>query len=152
MTDKQADYTIRAMTPDDVPEVLAIEEDVHVSPWTDGIFRDCLRVGYLSQVMVHEGEIVGYIVMSSVAGEAHLFNIVVRRDYQGLGLGRVLMKHVFDMARKLNAKSIFLEVRPSNFAAINLYTSLGFDEVGIRKDYYPTPRGREDALIFAMEL
>lgn len=144
---------LRLMTPDDVPAVIAIEAAAHAAPWTEGIFRDCLRVGYQCEVLELDGVIVGYTVMSVAAGEAHLFNVCIDKDWQGRGFGRLLVNHVIDEARSRKAFSVFLEVRPSNKPAISLYEDLGFVEVGVRKDYYPCKNGkREDALIFARDL
>jgi ribosomal-protein-alanine N-acetyltransferase len=142
----------RSMTVSDISKVLNIEEKAHRAPWTEKIFSDCLRVGYICELMEVEHEIIGYGVMSVVADEAHLFNVCVDNNYQGQGFGRQLLNYFVDLARQRMAKSIFLEVRPSNSAAVNLYESAGFNEVGRRKDYYPAENGREDALIMARDL
>lgn len=140
---------IRRMTEADVEAVIAIERRAYPFPWTPGIFRDCLRVGYNAWVCLQGEEIRGYALMSSGGGEAHLLNICIDPDYQGGGLGRFLLQHVLRQAGRVGADQIFLEVRPSNAAAIHLYEDLGFIEVGRRKGYYPAEQGREDALILA---
>jgi len=131
---------------------MAIENDVHLAPWTEGIFRDCLRVAYHCEVAEMDGEIVGYLVLSVTAGEAHLFNVCVSRNQQGKGLGRALVARSIEVARIREADSMFLEVRPSNKNALRLYDNMGFNEVGVRKNYYPAKNGREDALILALPL
>jgi len=140
------------MNADDIPAVMAIEKSVHLAPWTEGIFRDCLRVAYHCEVLENDGEVLGYIVLSVTAGEAHLFNVCVHGDYQGKGLGRALVNRAIEVARIREADSMFLEVRPSNRNALHLYDAMGFNEVGVRKDYYPSANGREDALILALPL
>jgi len=136
----------------DLPDILAIEESCHAYPWTMGIFRDCIRVGYYCASMKHQNVIQAYGVMSIVAGEAHIFNVAVPVKLRGNGLGEVMMLHLLDQARHGDAKTVFLEVRPSNSVAINLYEKMGFIEVGIRKDYYPNGDKREDAVIMAKEI
>ncbi len=143
---------IRAMTEADVPQVVAIEVAAHRSPWTAGIFADCLRVGYHCDVMEEGEHIVAYSVLSMAAGEAHLFNLCVDPASQGQGLGRSMLEFVLDKCRRHQIRTVFLEVRPSNERAIALYESAGFNETGRRKDYYPDGDEREDALIMALEL
>lgn len=136
----------------DLEQVLAIETGAYEFPWTIGIFRDCLRAGYNCWVLADEVEILGYGILSVAAGEAHVINVCVTRARQGAGHGRHLMKRLLDLARWHKAQRIFLEVRPSNTSAIALYHDLGFNEISRRPNYYPAKRGREDALVMAMEL
>ena len=143
---------LRAMTADDLEQVAAIELAAYAYPWTHGIFRDCLRAGYDCIVLAHGIEVVGYGVLSAAAGEAHVLNVCVAPAQQGQGHARRLMKRLIDLARWHRAERIFLEVRPSNTHAIALYDKLGFNEIGKRPNYYPAKRGREDAVVMAMEL
>ncbi|MGE0080388.1 MAG: ribosomal protein S18-alanine N-acetyltransferase [Thiohalomonadaceae bacterium] len=146
------DALIRPMREEDVAAIIAVEERAYYSPWTETIFRDCLRVGYSCWVLEREAVILGYGVLSAAVGEAHLLNLCVAPEHQGQGHGRRLLTHFIDVARGHRAEAMFLEVRPSNRAAIALYESTGFNQVGSRRDYYPAPKGREDALIFALAL
>jgi len=143
---------VRAMTYADLDAVMVTEEQVYPFPWTRGIFSDCLRVGYYCRVLEKDGLIAGYAVMSFGAQEAHLLNICVRANQRGHSFGRLLLLDVLAAAKSLGADTMLLEVRPSNVAAIRLYESMGFNEIGLRKDYYPAERGREDALMFALAL
>lgn len=141
------------MQESDVPAVMAVEERAYPYPWTDGIFRDCIRVGYDCWVGMLDSRLVGYAVMSFGAEEAHLLNLCVAPSRQGGGLGRRMLAHVLRHARRLGAEAIFLEVRPTNTPALELYRRTGFAEIGRRKDYYPADRGeREDALVLALRL
>lgn len=140
---------IRPMTVEDLATVMAIELRAYPFPWTEGIFRDCLRVGYGGWVIERNGEIHGYSVMMAGGGEAHVLNLCVRPESRGQGLGRLMMEHMLTQASRLKADTLLLEVRPSNQAAIHLYHSMGFNELGMRKGYYPAVGGREDALILA---
>lgn len=143
---------IRPMTDEDLLDVMRIEEAGYSHPWTIGIFRDCLRVGYFCQVLEQDNVVVGHAVMSEAVGEAHILNICVSPRAQGAGLGRILVEHLLDAAARMSVEIVLLEVRPSNKIAVGLYHRLGFCEVGSRKSYYPTHDGREDALIMALNL
>jgi len=143
---------LRPMRDADVEAVAAIERSAYEFPWSAGIFRDCLRAGYDCRVLVEEQTIVGYGILSVGAGEAHVLNVCIAPSHQGQRLGRRLVHRVIDLARWHRAERIFLEVRPSNERAIALYLSLGFNEIGKRPNYYPARRGREDAIVMAIEL
>lgn len=144
--------TFRSMCEDDLDAVMEIEQLGYPQPWTRGIFHDCLRVGYLCQVLEIDGRIHAYGVMSSGGGEAHVLNLCVRRQSQRQGLGRLMLRQLVESARRLHVDLVLLEVRPSNRAALALYESVGFSEVGLRKNYYPAKGGREDALIMALSV
>lgn len=148
----QSPLSLRRMEDKDISNVMTIELLSYEFPWTEGIFRDCIRVGYRCRVLEEDGEMVGYAVMSVGAGESHVLNVCVRPDTRERGYGRILMTELIDQARALGAEMMFLEVRPSNLAARALYEKLGFNEVGARNNYYPARNGREDALILACHL
>jgi len=136
----------------DIDAVAAIENRAYVFPWTPGIFRDCLRAGHQCWVLEAGTQLLGYGVLSAAAGEAHLLNICIAPEYQGRGHGRRLLRRLIDLARWHKAQQVFLEVRPSNPAAIALYRDEGFNEIGQRPNYYPAAKGREDAIVMALEL
>ena len=140
------------MRPDDIETVSAIENRAYVFPWTPGIFRDCLRAGHHCWVLEAGSTLLGYGVLSAAAGEAHILNICIAPEYQGRGHGRRLLRRLVDLARWHQAGQVFLEVRPSNPRAIQLYREEGFNEIGQRPNYYPAEKGREDAIVMAMEL
>jgi len=146
---KEAELYIRPMSEEDFEIIMDIEKHVYDFPWSQTIFQDCLRVGYCCWVLERDGVLVAYGVMSVAAGESHILNLCVHSDYQSIGLGKMLLTHLLDLAQEHNANTTFLEVRPSNFAAIKLYFNMGFDEIGMRRNYYPAKMGREDALILA---
>ena len=144
---------MRAMTPDDVDAVLAIEQAVQRFPWTRGNFIDVLSSGYICRV--HEtdsGEIRGYAILMPTVDEAELLNIGVAAAQQRKGLGRAMLAEMLNVARGRNMKRVFLEVRSSNVAAIALYRSAGFSEAGVRRGYYQGANGSEDAIVMACEL
>jgi len=140
------------MLPGHLDAVVANEVAAYGFPWTRGIFLDCLRAGYDCWV-VQDGEaIIGHGVLSAAAREAHILNVCVAPAWQGRGHGRRVLEHLLKLARWQRSERVFLEVRPSNLHAVALYESVGFNEVGRRPNYYPAERGREDALVMAMEL
>ena len=145
-------FQLRPMRSDDVATVMAVELSAYTYPWTEGIFRDCLRVGYQCWVAQLGPELVGYSVMSVAVGEAHILNICIAPQRQGQGLGRRLLRRMLRMAGELQADTAYLEVRESNRAAQALYESLGFNQIGQRRGYYPADGGREDALVYAKTL
>ncbi len=140
------------MTAQDLEQIMHIELAMYPFPWTRRIFEDCLRVGYRCHVGEVEGNLAGYGVMSTGASEAHVLNLCVAGEFQRRGLAREMLSLLLDEADKLKVRDVFLEVRPSNAGAIILYEQMGFNQVGLRKDYYPTEEGREDAIIFASSL
>jgi [ribosomal protein S18]-alanine N-acetyltransferase len=143
---------IRAMVPADLWRIAGIEQTSYSFPWSDRIFRDCIKAGYFCRVAEVRRDIVGYAIMSMGAGEAHVLNVCVRVDFREQGVGRYFMQLLFEHARDSQCRDIFLEVRPSNPSAIHLYESLGFQRVGVRKGYYQATAGREDAWVYKLSL
>jgi ribosomal-protein-alanine N-acetyltransferase len=127
--------------------VVAIERAGYQFPWSEAIFRDCLRVGYICRVVESAGELAGYGIMSVGAGEAHVLNVCIREDFRCYGLARKLLIHLLDRARASGMREAYLEVRPTNTVASRLYLSLGFEQVGVRRGYYQATVGREDACV-----
>ena len=143
----------RQMLYADLREVIAIEKRAYEFSWTESIFRDCIRVGYHCPVLeIPHGFIQTYGVMSAAAGEAHILNLCVRPELRGRGLSRRMLNHLLELAHTVEVQTVFLEVRPTNAAAVRLYSSAGFCEIGLRPGYYPSTGGREDALVMAKEL
>ncbi len=141
------EVAIRPMHELDVPVVVAVERSAYQFPWSEGIFRDCLRVGYVCRVIEVGTDIAGYGIMSMGAGEAHVLNVCVREEYRNRGLARKVLLYLIDRASHAGMYEAFLEVRPSNTAAARLYDSLGFEQVGVRRGYYQATNGREDAAV-----
>lgn len=147
-----ARVTHRAMTETDVGAVSDLENLSYMFPWSIGIFRDCLRVGYTCRLVQALDGIGGYGIMSMGAGEAHILNICIRADLRGQSVGRRLMTWLLDEAHRAGQGWTFLEVRPSNRPAILLYEQLGFAQVGLRRGYYQAVGGREDAIVYRLDL
>jgi len=142
---------IREMCPADLDAVFTLEKRAYEYPWSRGIFNDCLLAGYYCIVFEASGTLKGYAIMSVAAAEGHILNLCIAPDLREQGLGRKILNELLVHVEALNLERLFLEVRPSNIAAIALYTSAGFDRLGARKGYYKARDGREDALVFVRE-
>lgn len=141
------------MTPFDLPLVMKIENSEYEFPWSEGIMKDCLSTanyhGYLLKI---DQQLMGYAMISVAAAECNILNICIKKSHQNKGYGKRLLAFLLDEAKELKAQQIYLEVRTSNRAAISLYQNFGFNELDIRKNYYPGHNTREDAYLFAMEI
>lgn len=138
----------------DLPEVLAIENDVYPHPWSRGNFLDSLYSGYEAWTLREPaGMLAGYFLVMLAVDEAHLLNISVRRDLHGKGVGRMQLDKIVEVVKEKGMTSILLEVRPSNLRALAVYKQYGFDQIGIRKGYYPAgDNTREDAIVMRFHL
>ena len=152
LLDAVPDILIRPMAESDVSDVIAVERASYQFPWSEGIFRDCLRVGYVCRVVTINDTIMGYGVMSVGAGEAHILNLCVGEAFRCRGFGKRLLTLLLERAAAAGMKEAFLEVRPSNTAAIRLYLAHGFEQVGTRRGYYQAVGGREDAAVLRLGL
>jgi ribosomal-protein-alanine N-acetyltransferase len=136
----------------DLDAVMAIEGAIYSHPWTRGNFADSLTAGYECRCLRLGAELLGYFVLMVAAQEAHLLNLSIAAPVQRRGHGSGLLRDAVDLARRLGARTVFLEVRPSNRGAQKLYTRFGFQKVGTRRGYYPAHAGREDALVLTLPL
>lgn len=148
----QPPTTIRDMNHDDLAMVSDIERRSYEFPWSHGVFRDCLLAGYQCVVLIREGRVAGYSILSVAAGEAHILNLCIDPDFRALGYGEKLLDELLYRARSASVREIFLEVRPSNKTAIGLYQKKGFHKIAARPAYYQAREGREDASVLAKKL
>ncbi len=146
------ELSFAAMTANDLEWVAAREAELHAHPWSRGNFMDALAAGYEAWIMHRAGEPIGYAIVLNVLDEAHLLDIGVVSAAQGQGLGRDFLGWLCERAKEHGADSFFLEVRPSNVAALQLYERFGFAEIGRRRGYYPAAKGREDAIVMRLAL
>jgi ribosomal-protein-alanine N-acetyltransferase len=144
---------LRDMTSADVDAVVRIEQEAHLHPWTHGSFNDAIAAGNLCKVAEENGELLGYVVLMPAVDEMQLLDIVVAAQHQCQGLGRGLLTGALKLSRGMGMRRMLLEVRPSNLAALALYRSVGFVEIGLRRGYYPAENnGREDAIVMELKL
>lgn len=154
---RTGDCQIRPMQMDDLDAIMRIEPEIYPYPWTRGNFKDSLNSGYSAWVLMAGEQTIGYALMMLVLDEAHLLNLSIASAYQKQGLGRLLLTYMLDMAKNNQLANMFLEVRQSNVSAIALYENMGFNEMSVRRGYYPAdPKtfksGREDAVLMGLAL
>ena len=143
---------IRPMTLADLDAVYDIERRAYSFPWSRGIFIDCLRIPYTCEILEERGAVIGYAVMSLGGDEAHLLNLCLDEPARGRGLATMMLDHLVLKAMREGVRVLYLEVRPSNAPALALYARSGFARIGVRKNYYRSEDGREDALVLARSL
>jgi ribosomal-protein-alanine N-acetyltransferase len=140
------------MSARDIDDIQRIEYRVYAHPWSRANFTDSLGSGHSCWVCRAGGELIGYFVLMLAVDEAHLLNLSVSEKRQGLGFGARLLRHAMEMAWQGGARTLLLEVRPSNGHALMLYRHFGFRQIGVRRGYYPAFAGREDALVLTHAL
>jgi ribosomal-protein-alanine N-acetyltransferase len=140
------------MAMEDLDAIWRIEKEIYPFPWTKGNFRDSIYAGYSCWVYEERDQVIGYAVMMLAAGEANLLNLAISRTSMGKGRGKRFLLHLVDVARGYRADTMLLEVRPSNLVARRLYEKVGFDEIAVRRNYYPATQGREDAILMGIAL
>ncbi|NUU66231.1 ribosomal protein S18-alanine N-acetyltransferase [Enterobacteriaceae bacterium BIT-l23] len=143
---------ISSLNPEDLAQAWAIEQRSHAFPWSEKTFASNQGERYLNFRLNVDDEMAAFAITQVVLDEATLFNIAVDPAWQRRGLGRQLLTHLIGELEQRDVLTLWLEVRASNVAAIALYESLGFNEVTVRRNYYPTTDGREDAIIMALPL
>lgn len=144
---------LRVMQASDLDAVLQVEQNAYTHPWTRATFSDTLQAGYQAQMLLRDQHVLGYFVAMQGVDEVHLLNITVSPQYQRQGWAVVIMQAMHAWARSVSAQWSWLEVRLSNARAIHLYQRQGYQQVGVRKNYYPAGHGlREDALVMSMQL
>lgn len=137
----------------DLSEIATIETDIYPFPWTRGNFLDSVRAGYSVWVLRDAAAaLVAYSVMTLMLDEAHLLNLSVARRCQRSGLGWRTLEWMAEVARGYGARTMLLEVRPSNASAVRMYQRYGFERIGVRRGYYPAQTGREDAIVLRVTL
>ncbi len=136
----------------DLDEVYSNECSSYPTPWTRKMLRDCLIGEYSFFVLLDEKVIIGHIVFQEVMDEIQLHNLCVSPNFQKRGLGHQCLDFLFEFAKAKQLMQLILEVRVSNSIAINLYAARGFRHIGIRKDYYQSQLGKEDALVMKAQI
>jgi len=135
----------------DIAEVAQLEKKCFSDPWSENGLRESLRKpAYRMLAAKEDGKVVGYIGAYMVADELNITNVAVDPEYRRRGIGRELIDAMIHHAEKNRMTTIYLEVRVSNTAAISLYRAAGFDNAGIRKNFYDNPK--EDGKIMCLYL
>ena len=143
--------TIRKMQEKDTVYVSEIEQENFSQPWTQAAFLKAMEDNNYIYLVALDGEkVVGYAGCVIACDECDITNIAVRIDYRRMGIANELLKQIIQLVSRDNVQRVFLEVRKSNIAAQNLYVGVGFEAVGVRKQFYSIPT--EDAIIMKYEL
>lgn len=151
MSEKSPKFKIRPMDGKDLNDVLAIERKVFSDPWPEEAFIEG-EFHPEHQFIVAQGDngIMGYAAFYFDLGEARLTNIAVAPEYQRKSIAKKLINYILDTVKKADCEYIFLDVRPTNLAAIDLYKKFGFEKAYIRPGYYDNPP--EDAFVMIRRL
>ena len=137
---------------ENLAEVVKIENRCHLTPWTNKNFIDSYRAKNLFKVLKNENDIIGYYIALFALDECELLNITITSELQKKGFGELMLKDLFSESREAKIVNIFLEVRRSNLSAIRLYKKNGFNEIGIRNNYYQNKDDKEDAILMGMAI
>ena len=141
---------VRELEDKDLDEIIRIEETLYVDKWTkEAYLRDLENEIAYNYVLEHEGVIIGYYGFWLMFDNIDITKVSIRKEFQGMGLSKLLLKDMFNRISNVEVKTITLEVRVSNIKAIGLYKSFGFKEISIRKNYY---NDLEDAYILQKEV
>lgn len=143
---------ISILTPADLSRAFQIEQASHAFPWSEKTLASNQGERYLNLKMMQGDIMAGFAITQIVLDEATLFNIAIDPAFQRQGLGRALLEDLLQELEERDVVTLWLEVRASNAGAIALYEALGFNEVSIRRNYYPAAQGREDAIMMALLL
>lgn len=145
-------FVFREISLGDLDGIVQIERAVNPFPWGEEALRDTIASSGHHLMSLREGRAVGFLLSNFVLDEAQLLLIGVSPDWQGVGVGGQLLKELINRSRDQGRKLIYLEVRSGNERAIRLYRSLGFIDIGVRRDYYPGLVGREDAIVMSLQI
>jgi [ribosomal protein S18]-alanine N-acetyltransferase len=145
---------IREMYLDDLEQVIRIEHEIFLFPWSLINFSDSIKAGYHCRVLAQAetGTLMGYGILMMGPDEAHILTLGIGASWQKQGWGKKLLRYMIEYSEAQQAQSVLLDVRESNATAANLYQRLGFKKIASRKGYYPAMCGREDALVMRLEL
>lgn len=137
------------MTAAHTARLAVLERLCFSEPWSEkALLEETENPAACFLTAVENGEVLGYAGMHTVLSESYVDNIAVFPEHRGRGVGRALTQALIDRAKAENGAFITLEVRASNVPAIALYTALGFQKAGVRRNFYTAPR--EDAWIFTL--
>lgn len=142
---------VRLVEEADADAITALEEECFTDAWSPALMSQMFASEWdRIYVLEDEGKVIGYADVRNMYGDCDLMSICVTREARGRGGASLLMEHILEQARADDARQILLEVRRSNEAAIGLYRKFGFEELGVRRNYYSNPV--EDAVVMLLEV
>ncbi|WAJ69338.1 ribosomal protein S18-alanine N-acetyltransferase [Catenovulum adriaticum] len=143
-------------------QTLIIEKQAQPNPWNEKIIRSCFGRRYMNfaLTLANSDQLLGYVFSDHVAGEVSIMNICISPQYQRKGFAKQLLNHLVSHSQAINAETLWLEVRESNIAARALYNELDFNEIAVRKNYYPVIsanqkkpiNNKENAIVMSRDL
>lgn len=137
---------IRRARPDDATAIAEMESNIFGDPWSKkDIFSYICSESGMCFTALEGGEPIAYIIGRKIPPEGEIYRIAVREDKRCRGIGYRLLSYALKTERGSGVETVFLEVRSKNIAARTLYTSYGFKEMGVRRNYYQNPS--DDAII-----
>jgi [ribosomal protein S18]-alanine N-acetyltransferase len=150
---REPDEIFVPLTPTQLDDVMKIEFEIYPFPWTRRNFEDALRAGNTAWALLDaRRRMIAYAVAMLAVDEAHVLNLSVAAPFQRQGYGWKMLEWIAQRSRDYGARSLLLEVRPSNEPALRLYRRYGFERIGLRPGYYPAALGREDAVVMRVPL
>lgn len=142
---------LTALSLEDLAEIDRLEQSSSANPWSTQNIHSSLSSSHRAIGLKFNNQLLAHAFISLASVEAELLLIAVSKKYQGRGLGRLFLSTLIEQLAG-HAEELFLEVRPSNLSAVALYESLGFNQIGVRKGYYPGPKGGEEAWVFGLSI
>lgn len=139
-------FEIVSMTAEHLSRIAELERECFSAPWSEKSLADELQNENSHFIVAFSDDVLGYIGVQEICGEAYITNIAVFGEHRNFGIGRSLLKNAVDGAKSRNCDFITLEVRESNEPAISLYKSEGFEVAGVRKNFYSDPT--ENGIIY----
>ncbi len=142
----------RAVDANDIAQLMVIENACHSHPWTEKTMLSCLAGRYFNLAAFQGDDMLGFYIGEKAGPDYTLMDICVAPKYQGQGIARQLLAAFIEYGEQHEAENLFLEVRESNNRAIALYERAGFSHMSVRKNYYPTTTGNENAILMGLTL
>tara|TARA_Y100000739_G_scaffold223170_1_gene225646 strand:+ start:275 stop:760 length:486 start_codon:yes stop_codon:yes gene_type:complete len=157
LTTKPISISFKKFRQNEIETIASIESGSSEFPWAKNqLSKSISNPNNLCYAVSVKSQIVGYVIAMLSADSADILNITIHKDFKRKGYGSSLLDYLTKELIEKDIKTIFLEVRRGNFAAISLYSSLGYKEISVRKNYYTKNSNqlsrREDGIIMCLEL
>ncbi|HAN29319.1 MAG TPA: ribosomal-protein-alanine N-acetyltransferase [Haliea salexigens] len=147
---------IRPALPEDIPSMASLDAQASAWPWRESQYVRCCAVAEDASeralLLEVNGALQGFVVYAREFDDGSIYNIVVASSARRQGFGESLLQSAVDAMLATGARRCVLEVRKSNLPARRLYEQMGFHVDGLRRNYYPLPPGREDAVLMSLDL
>lgn len=143
--------TIRRMKESDIPEVARLEKEIFPDPWSEGAISETFEQEQTLLLVAYEDrKLIGYLILYFVLEEGEIARIAVIPECRRQGVGARMLLELEDLCEDNGITKLLLDVRESNETAISFYTSYGFVQDGVRRDFYSDPQ--EDGILMSREI